>query len=110
MHPDHSSRPHLTRLLGAMSKPSTAVCIRKLTAVLLRECILYNEFNGNGRWSLPKPMLSTIVMSNGARTAVLRGRSYLVKGVAWDLIGSLIVSQTDNETVVIKAMVHSFHS
>lgn len=51
-----------------------------------------------------------IVMSNGARTAVLRGRSYLVKGVAWDLIGSLIVSQTDNETVVIKAMVHSFHS
>ncbi|KAJ9682220.1 hypothetical protein PVL29_018210 [Vitis rotundifolia] len=90
--------PHLTRLLGAMSKPSTAMCIRKLTTVLLRECVLHNKFNGNGKMESIEVrvmklaethafyVLNTgeafarIIMSNGIRTVVLRGRSYLVKG------------------------------
>ncbi|KAJ9689026.1 hypothetical protein PVL29_014597 [Vitis rotundifolia] len=115
---NHSSRPHLICLLGSMSNPSTTVCIRWLTAVLLRECVLYNKSIGNGK----KPVTTQIpgnpkfdplcenVMSNGTCTAVLMGQSYLVKGVAWDPIGSFIASQTDDKTVIIKTMVHLFHS
>ncbi|KAK8295870.1 hypothetical protein V6Z12_D05G088700 [Gossypium hirsutum] len=40
-------------------------------------------------------------MSNGICTAVLRGHSSLVKGVAWDPIGSFIASQSDDKTVII---------
>lgn len=39
-------------------------------------------------------------MSNGICTAVLRGHTSLVKGVAWDPIGSFIASQFDNKTVI----------
>ncbi|CAI9105597.1 OLC1v1004559C7 [Oldenlandia corymbosa var. corymbosa] len=40
-------------------------------------------------------------MSNGICTAVLRGHASLVKGVAWDPIGSFIASQSDDKTVII---------
>ncbi|XP_050209720.1 protein HIRA isoform X2 [Mercurialis annua] len=40
-------------------------------------------------------------MSSGICTAVLRGHSSLVKGVAWDPIGSFIASQSDDKTVII---------
>ncbi|TYH70024.1 hypothetical protein ES332_D05G090800v1 [Gossypium tomentosum] len=40
-------------------------------------------------------------MSNGICTAVLRGHSSLVKGVAWDPIRSFIASQSDDKTVII---------
>ncbi|XP_020527302.1 protein HIRA isoform X2 [Amborella trichopoda] len=40
-------------------------------------------------------------MSNGICTAVLRGHSSLVKGIAWDPIGSFIASQSDDKTVII---------
>ncbi|XP_024637866.1 protein HIRA isoform X2 [Medicago truncatula] len=40
-------------------------------------------------------------MSNGICTTVLRGHSSLVKGVAWDPIGSFIASQSDDKTVII---------
>ncbi|CAA2942923.1 HIRA isoform X2 [Olea europaea subsp. europaea] len=40
-------------------------------------------------------------MNNGICTAVLRGHSSLVKGVAWDPIGSFIASQSDDKTVII---------
>ncbi|XP_024632384.1 protein HIRA isoform X2 [Medicago truncatula] len=40
-------------------------------------------------------------MTNGICTAVLRGHSSLVKGVAWDPIGSFIASQSDDKTVII---------
>ncbi|XP_021656511.2 protein HIRA isoform X2 [Hevea brasiliensis] len=40
-------------------------------------------------------------MSNGICSAVLRGHSSLVKGVAWDPIGSFIASQSDDKTVII---------
>ena len=51
-----------------------------------------------------------IVMSNETYTVVLMGHSYLVKGVAWDPISSFIAIQTDDKTVIIKTMVHLFHS
>ncbi|XP_020260326.1 protein HIRA isoform X2 [Asparagus officinalis] len=40
-------------------------------------------------------------MTNGICTAVLRGHTSLVKGVAWDPIGSFIASQSDDKSVII---------
>ncbi|XP_051113355.1 protein HIRA isoform X2 [Andrographis paniculata] len=40
-------------------------------------------------------------MTNGICTAILRGHASLVKGVAWDPIGSFIASQSDDKTVII---------
>lgn len=40
-------------------------------------------------------------ISNATCIAVLRGHSSLVKGVAWDPIGSFIASQSDDKTVII---------
>ena len=91
-----------------------------LTPVLLRECVLYNKSSGNGKIEFVETLVfyvfnteeafARIVMSNGTCTAVLMGHSYLVKGVAWNPIGSFIASQTDDKTVIIKTMVHLFHS
>ena len=103
-----------------MSNPSTIVCIRRLTPILLRECVLYNKFSGNGKIEFIETLVfyvfnteeafARIVMGNGTYTAVLMGHSYLVKGVAWDPIGSFIASQIDDKTIIIKTMVHLFHS
>uniref|UniRef100_A0A3Q7IQD1 Golgin candidate 6 n=1 Tax=Solanum lycopersicum TaxID=4081 RepID=A0A3Q7IQD1_SOLLC len=43
------SRPHLTYLLELVSNPTTTVCVRGLAAVLLGECVIYNNSNASGK-------------------------------------------------------------
>ena len=96
------------------------MCIRRLTTVLLGECVLYNKSSGNGKIEFVETLaccvfnteetFMRIVMSNGTCTVVLMGHSYLVKEVTRDPIGSFIASQIDHKIGFIKTMVHLIYS
>ncbi|KAJ9691644.1 hypothetical protein PVL29_013746 [Vitis rotundifolia] len=99
---------------------STTTCIRRLTAVLMGEFVLYNKSSGNGEIEFVETLACCvfnteetfvrIVMSNGTCTAVLMGHSYLVKEVTRGPIGSFIASQIDDKIVFIKTMLHLIYS